>query len=245
MPRANRYIVAGHVYHITHRCHDRQFLLRFAKDRHTYRRRLLMAARPLNVCLLNYTITSNHVHLIIWAESPDQIAALMQKAAGEFAREYNRRKERSGAFWEGRYQVTMVEGGPYLEHCLVYVDLNMVLCGVVEHPSQWDWTGYGELMGQKKRNRVVRMTKLLELLGGVELAEFRRHYEKLIMEKIEKDSLKREAHWTESLAVGSKEYIAAIQPLIRHRQETVMSSAAQGCWVLSENSYGSFFAGKK
>ena len=39
MPRANRYILPGHIYHITHRCHDRQFLLQFAKDRNGYRRR--------------------------------------------------------------------------------------------------------------------------------------------------------------------------------------------------------------
>ena len=32
MPRANRHIQAGHTYHITHRCHDRAFLLRFARD---------------------------------------------------------------------------------------------------------------------------------------------------------------------------------------------------------------------
>jgi REP element-mobilizing transposase RayT len=31
MPRANRYIHAGCAYHLTHRCHDRHFLLRFAR----------------------------------------------------------------------------------------------------------------------------------------------------------------------------------------------------------------------
>ena len=124
--------------------------------------------------------------------------------AGEFARQYNRRKRRSGAFWEGCYQLTMVEGGPYLERCLVYVDLNMVSCGVVKHPSQWDWSGYCELMGHKKRNRLLKLTKLLELLGGVEISEFRRHYEKLVMERIEKDWMKREGQWTESLAVGGQ-----------------------------------------
>ena len=139
MPRANRYILPGHIYHLTHRCHDRQFLLKFAKDRSGYRQRLLRAARQENVSLLNYTITSNHVHLVVWAQAPEQVACVMQKAAGEFARQYNRRKRRSGAFWEGRYQLTMVEGGPYLEHCLVYVDLNMVRCGVVKHPRQLDW----------------------------------------------------------------------------------------------------------
>ncbi len=33
MPRANRYFVPGKFYHLTHRCHDRQFLLKFVRDR--------------------------------------------------------------------------------------------------------------------------------------------------------------------------------------------------------------------
>jgi len=33
MPRANRYFLPGHVWHITHRCHNKEFLLKFAKDR--------------------------------------------------------------------------------------------------------------------------------------------------------------------------------------------------------------------
>ena len=39
MPRANRYIVSGQVYHVTHRCHNRSFLFRHACDRDVYRER--------------------------------------------------------------------------------------------------------------------------------------------------------------------------------------------------------------
>jgi hypothetical protein len=34
--QGERYVVPGHIYQLTHRCHDRQFLLRFAKDRNGY-----------------------------------------------------------------------------------------------------------------------------------------------------------------------------------------------------------------
>lgn len=97
VPRANRYILPGYIYHLTHRCHNRQFLLRLARDRDAYRRRLREAVRGENVALLTYNITSHHVHLIVYAEQSESIARLMQQAAGEFAREYNRRKGRSGA----------------------------------------------------------------------------------------------------------------------------------------------------
>ena len=33
MPRANRHYIPGYVWHITHRCHKKEFLLKFARDR--------------------------------------------------------------------------------------------------------------------------------------------------------------------------------------------------------------------
>ena len=37
MPRASDYLIEGYTYHLTHRCHNRKFLLRFARDRNAYR----------------------------------------------------------------------------------------------------------------------------------------------------------------------------------------------------------------
>ena len=36
MPRANRHRIAGQVWHITQRCHRREFLLKFARDRRAW-----------------------------------------------------------------------------------------------------------------------------------------------------------------------------------------------------------------
>ena len=35
-----------------------------------------------------------------------------------------------------------MEDGEYLWQCLCYIELNMVRCGVVEHPRDWAWVGY-------------------------------------------------------------------------------------------------------
>ena len=32
MPRAHRYFLPGYLWHITHRCHQKEFLLKFAKE---------------------------------------------------------------------------------------------------------------------------------------------------------------------------------------------------------------------
>lgn len=69
MLRANRYIVAGQIYHLTHRCHNQAFLFRFGIDRESYRRWLREGLERHAVSLLNYCVTSNHVRLLMHSES--------------------------------------------------------------------------------------------------------------------------------------------------------------------------------
>jgi len=126
--RANQFNSGGGIFHLTHRCHNRAFLLKFARDRDGYREMLRGQLGEFKVCLLDYCLTSNHVHLLLEAEDRLQISALMRNVAGEFARAYNRRKERENAFWGDYFHATLVEEGRYLWRCLCYVELNMVRC---------------------------------------------------------------------------------------------------------------------
>ena len=45
MPRANGHFLPGHVWHLTHRGHERDFLLKFARDRNNYLRWLYEARK--------------------------------------------------------------------------------------------------------------------------------------------------------------------------------------------------------
>ena len=110
MPRANRYFIAGQIYHLTHRCHDRRFLFNFARDRNAYRLKLREAAEHFKVSLLDYCLTRNHVHLLACADTREGISAFMQMAQGQFAQSYNRRRRRTGAFWEDRYLRGSLDG---------------------------------------------------------------------------------------------------------------------------------------
>jgi putative transposase len=52
--------------HVTQRCQQREYLLKFAVDRQQYQRRLLQASRKFwRLRFLDYAITSNHVHLLL------------------------------------------------------------------------------------------------------------------------------------------------------------------------------------
>jgi putative transposase len=234
MPRAHRLRVEGGVFHLTHRCHNRAFLLRFARDRDSYRTRIREALQQFEVSLLDYCLTCNHVHLLVEAKDRLQISALMRKVAGEFAREYNKRKGRLNAFWGDNFHATLVEGGQYLWRCLQYVELNMVRCGRVSHPREWEWVGYHEIMGLRERYRLLDLERLCWRLGTDDLGQIRKNLESSLAETMAQDQLKRQACWTEGLAVGSIGFLERIKPLILSRRETEIVEESAGVWMLQE-----------
>ena len=49
----------------TSRCHKKEFLLKFAKDRHRWLEWLFEVKKRYGLVILNYVVTSNHIHLIV------------------------------------------------------------------------------------------------------------------------------------------------------------------------------------
>lgn len=81
MPRAHRYFLPGQVWHLTHRCHEKTFLLKFARDRQRYLRWLFEAKKRFGLCVLDYMVTSNHVHLLV-KDTGEGVIAQRQPASG-------------------------------------------------------------------------------------------------------------------------------------------------------------------
>ena len=88
---------------------------------------MLEAKKRYGLKILNFTVTSNHYHLLVFEDrDPEVIFRSIQLAACRVGREYNMRKGRRGAFWEDRYHGTAVNTPQYLQSCMVYIDLNMI-----------------------------------------------------------------------------------------------------------------------
>ena len=155
MPRVSRTYIPGMVWHLTHRCHKREFLLKFTKDRKSSVQWLFEARKRFQAKILNCMVTSNHIHLLMVDEPVGSMSKVIQLVAGRSAQEYNVRKKRKGAFWEDRYHATAIEAGTYLQRCLTYIDLNMVRTGAVKHPSEWEYCGYHELLNPPDRYRII------------------------------------------------------------------------------------------
>ncbi len=210
MPRAYRNFLPGHVWHLTHRCHKQQFLLKFARDRRTWVYWLYQARRRYGLCVLNYVVTSNHIHLLVRDTGHGEIARSMQLIAGRVAQQFNRRKSRTGAFWEDRYHATAVQSDGHLAQCMVYIDLNMVRAGAVEHPADWVHAGYNEIQSLPRRYWCIDVVALPALLGFVDADSLRNGLQKWVDQALAKGKMERQPAWTQSIAVGQRDYLDAI-----------------------------------
>ncbi len=180
--------------------------MKFARDRGRWEAWLFEARKRHGLKVLNYMVTSNHIHLIVVdAEGEPSIAPAMQLVAGRTAQEYNLRKKRRGAFWEDRYHATAVQSGEHLARCMAYIDMNMVRAGVVRHPGEWRWCGYEAIQNPPRRYRLVDVERAAELLGcgsAEALAAAQRGW----VEAALHEPRGREPKWSESLAVGSEAF---------------------------------------
>lgn len=212
MARAKRHFLPGYAWHITHRCHKREFLLKFARDRRSWTSWLFEAKKRYKLQVLNYIATSNHIHLLVLdGGRRETIPKSMQLIAGRTAQEYNQRKGRKGAFWEDRYHATAVETNHHLVSCLTYIDLNMVRAGAIAHPSHWESSGYAEIQEPRERYSIIDHRAITELLGIPSIEELRRSHRGWVEEALARPEQGRESRWTESIAVGSRDFVDVIK----------------------------------
>lgn len=233
MPRANRHRIAGQVWHITERCHRKQFLLKFARDRRAWVGWLYEARRRFGLCVLDYQVTSNHVHLLVLDRGRDEIAASLQLIAGRTGQSFNQRKRRRGAFWEDRYHATAVDTEEYLARCVVYIDLNMVRAGVVRHPRDWGEAGYHEIQHARGKYRVIDRAALSDLLAVPEDRLAGLHAE-WIETALASRHPAREPKWSEAIAVGRRSFVEEVQRNLGARARYRRIAEEDGASVLRD-----------
>jgi len=229
MPRKRRAWIRGACYHITHRCHNQEFLFRYAKYRNFYVRTLFSSVQRYHVDVLDYMVTSNHVHLLVAAKEGTEISDALRYLHGQMGQWHNIQKETSGSFWSDRFHSTRIQSGEHLARCMLYIDLNMVRAGVVGHPAEWTHSAYRELKGERQRCRIINTPRLLNCLAMKDEETFRSWHERTLAEKLTVKN-KREPYWSNSIAVGDREWLEQLvksQQLKRH----VIIDKEESCYL--------------
>jgi len=143
MARLPRFVLPGYPQHVIQRGNNRQSILLDEPDFWFLWERLQAAAGKFRCDVHAYALMPNHFHLLTTPWQEDGISKLMQYVGRYYVQYFNRRYERTGTLWEGRYRATLLDPSAYLLLCSRYVELNPVRADLVEKPQYYDWTSYG------------------------------------------------------------------------------------------------------
>jgi len=184
--------------------------------------------------------------MLVMGTEPGVIPASMQLIAGRTAQAYNLRKKRKGAYWEDRYHATAIESDQHLFQCLVYIDMNMVRAGVVNHPDEWKHSGYHEIQIPPERYAIIDHHVLVELGGFQNLASLQQTHRGWINTQIKQSNLQRQPCWTDGVAVGSEHYVKNVKDALGVRASSKKCQAQNDHYILKEpeTAYNNHFAGQ-
>ena len=121
-----------------------------------------------------YCLMPNHFHLILKELVEGGIAKFMHKVGIGYTMYFNKKYERSGHLFQGKYKHKEIDADFYLTYLTGYIHLNPVMSGLVRRPEQYKYSSYLDYLGKKKTEFLVFMPEELEIKIG--------HYEKFILD---------------------------------------------------------------
>jgi len=73
-----------------------------------------------------YCLMPNHFHLLIREKSENGIPFFMERLGTAYAMYFNKKNERSGNLFQGRFKAELVDSDEYLKYLFAYIHLNPV-----------------------------------------------------------------------------------------------------------------------
>jgi putative transposase len=149
MPRSLRLILPGVAVHIIQRGNNRAACFRADGDYLVYLAHLRQLSEKYDCAVHAYCLMTNHVHLLLTPAADGACTALMRDLGQRYVQYFNRRHERTGTLWEGRFRSCVAESARYVLACHRYIELNAVRAGMVDHPSGYLWSSYAGNSGMR------------------------------------------------------------------------------------------------
>jgi len=146
MTRPLRIEFAGALYHVTSRGNAQKDIYLDDEDRETCLDVLREVCERFNWVVHAYCLMSNHYHLLV--ETPDgNLSQGMRHLNGVYTQRFNRKHNRVGHVFQGRYKAILVQKESYLLELARYIVLNPVRAEMVRSAKDWPWSSYQSTAG--------------------------------------------------------------------------------------------------
>jgi len=173
MPYRKVVFRAGEYYHLYNRGNNYQPVFFERENYLHFLRQLREYLLPTLIEIVAYCLMPNHYHLLVYLKT-DDLAGLMQPFLLSYTKAINRRYQRIGSLFQGRFKGVHVDRNEYLLHLSRYIHLNPVIAGLASKPEDWEFSSYREYAGL--RNGTLPRPEAI-LSQFLSVADYRRFIE--------------------------------------------------------------------
>jgi len=167
MARPLRIHPPGGYHHVTARGNDRLPIFIDDADRWSFLGLLAKANNRFGSELHAYCLMTNHVHLVV-EDHEGNLSKVLRHVKGVHAQRFNRRHDRVGHLFEGRFWNSLLGDDAYLTSAVEYVHRNPVEAGMVGTPIDYPWSSYASYLGLATPHACLSLQPILDMHGGRE-----------------------------------------------------------------------------
>ena len=138
--------------------------------------------RDLLVEIWAFYFMPNHIHLLVKQLKDEGISQFMRKFGAGYAAYFNKKYNRKGHLFQGRFRAVHIKTNEQLKTVFVYIHTNGISLiepkwkeigiknpeKVIEFLENHKWSSYPDYIGKKNFHSVTERDFMLEVMGGKE-----------------------------------------------------------------------------
>ena len=174
MPHRTRIQLRRAYYHIMLRGNYRQIIFQDDEDRQHFYNVMSTCVRQFDYKVHLFCLMSNHIHLVIeTAEIP--ISKIMQSICVRYVMHYNKKHQKQGQLFQGRFKSVLIQDEKYLLELCFYIHMNPVKAKMVESVDEYYWSSHQAYLGKKSLSwlSTKNITQLLQIHVDVKSNHYR------------------------------------------------------------------------
>ena len=216
MGRPIRIEYPGALYHITSRGNERKEIFREDNDRQRFLDVLADYHDRFGILIHAYVLMDNHYHLVL--ETPvGNLVKIMHGINSRYTGYFNRKYNRAGHLFQGRYRAILVDKDSYLLALSRYVHLNPIRAGFTKNPEEYHWSSYRGYILKHKEATWMEYDWVLSQFGK-HPDRCRKKYQEYVYQGLKGEGQPIFKEIFGQAILGPKKFVDQIQTLFRGQE---------------------------
>ena len=152
-------------YHVLSRGNERKEIFRDEKDHLRFLDTLGKMVERFKLEVHAYVLMKNHFHLLVHTKEAN-LSRAIQWLGVSYSVWFNRRHQRSGHLFQGRFKSFLIENDRYFTAMCLYIHGNPLRAGVVKRLLDYWWSSYHAYAGKKPEVSWLTTELILGTYGG-------------------------------------------------------------------------------